>query len=440
MNVRVHHARGAVPVALDPAIPCVTEILDENRLLEELARAFPERSFSEPTAVVDVSYTPRRALATAFEVTEHGRPTIIGIHAHPAFAGVPDDWPTRSAADVRTLSGWGALAWEFPADPGLPALARLVDTTAMSGVMRWLIGTTTDVITCTPLRYIAGRRAVVHITSAGHETVARHTSDASTHAEHELLMRLFADPERAFRMPEPLGYDERLQARFEVMVDGRRADELPVIGRSLPMVAVCSEIAALHRRPVDDGADTPRLGRGAILGQVMRVVQRRLSLAVPGLTRGLDGIVDGLRNTVGDLPAPHSMNLHGDLHGGNVLVDDSGPLLVGLETPVIGDPATDLALLGTSLYLAALQRGDSVRSVADFIEELPAAYSSVSGTPVDGRAFTWHVAASLIGWQADAALRVLAPHTDELVTVLAATASAVLRDGVHSGTLTAFVD
>ena len=440
MNVRVHHTRGAVPVALDPVIPCVTEILDENRLLEELARAFPDRSFSEPTHVVDVAYAPRRGLAAAFEVTEHGRPTIVGVQAQPAGDARPDDGPLRSGTDVRTLSGWGAHAWEFPADPGLPALARLVDPAAMSGVMRWLTGTSTDVAGCTPLRYIPGGRCVVHITSAAHGTVARHTSSGGTRAEHEYLTRLFLDPERAFRMPEPLGYDERLQSRFEVMVAGRRADELPVIGRSLPMVALCREIHAVHQRPVTASTEIPRLGRGAILGQVMRVIQRRLILAVPRLSRSLDAIVDELRSTVGDLPAPRSMALHGDLHGGNVLVDDTGPHLVGFDTPVVGDPATDLALLGTSLYLAALQRGDSVRSVAEFIEELPAAYAGVSGTPVDGRTFTWHVAASLIGWQADAALRVLAPHTDELVTVLAATASAVLRDGVHTGTLTAFAD
>jgi hypothetical protein len=440
VNVRVRHTRGDVPVALDPIVPCVAEVLDEDRLLEELARAFPECSFSEPTSVLDVTYTPRRALSATFEVSESGMPRIVALTAGTGGARGSEPFVGSAVGETRVLGGWGAAAWEFPADPALPALVRLTDTAAMSGVLRWLVGATHDVTACKPLRYVPERRCVIHVVGRNFDVVARHAAPDHARLEHERLHWLWEHPDRAFRMAEPLGFDDRLQTRFERMVLGERSDTVPLLARAIPVDALCAQLAHVHSLSSVD-ADPPlrRLGPGAILGHIERAATRRLRIAFPGCGDALTTYLHAMRTAAGDLPPFPNLTLHGDLHGGNVILGDDGPVLVGLDTPALGDPAFDLALLGTSLFVAAIQSGTAVTRTATLIEELPAAYAEVTGAPVRGDTYAWHVAAALVGWQADAALQVLAPHADTLTAALLDTAVAVLRDGARTAALTSFV-
>jgi hypothetical protein len=441
VNVRVRHTRGDVPVALDPIVPCVAEVLDADRLLQELARAFPECSFSEPTSVLDVTYTPRRALSATFEVSESGMPRIVALNAGTGGARGSEPFVGSAVGATRVLGGWGAAAWEFPADPALPALVRLTDTTAMSGVVRWLVGATHDVTACIPLRYVPERRCVIHVIGRDIDVVARHTAPDHARVEHERLQWLWEHPDRAFRMAEPLGFDHRLQTRFERMIPGERSDAMPMLARSIPVGALCTQLARVHSLPgVDADPQLRRLGPGAILGHLDRAATRRLGIAFPGCGDGLSTYIQAMRTAAGDLPPSPNVTLHGDLHGGNVILDDDGPVLVGLDSPALGDPAFDLALLGTSLFVAAIQSRTPVTRAAALIEELPMAYAEVTGAPVRGDTYAWHVAAALVGWQADAALQVLAPHADALTAALLETAMAVLYDGAQTNVLTSFVD
>lgn len=439
MNVRVRHVRSAAPVAVDPIIPCVAEILDEDRLLEELARGFPERSLSEPTSVLEVKYTPRRALSATFEVSDSGVPRIVAVSAGNSEEPGAEPRAGNAPSETRALGGWGAVAWEFPTDPSLPALVRLTDPAAMSGVLRWLAGSAHDVTGCIPVRYVAGRRCVIHVIGQDIDVMARHSTHDHARVEHARLRWLWEHPDRAFRMAEPFGFDDRLQTRFERMVLGERLDTLPGLGRSIPVRALCTELARVHSLSSADAAPRlRRLGPGAILGRIERATTRRLRMAFPACADDLTTYIEAMRTAAGHLPPSPNVTVHGDLHGGNLILDDDGPVFVGLERPAMGDPAFDLALFGTSLFLAALQSGTPVTGAAALIEELPAAYAEITGSPVRGDTYAWHVAAALVGWQADAALQVLAPNADVLTAILLDTAIAVLRDGAQTDALTSF--
>ncbi len=436
MNVRVNHARDeTTTVAPDPVVPCVTEILNEHRLLEELARAFPERSFSEPTKVLDIIYTPHRGLAASFELTDAGLPQIVAVSTDAVRPGL------GSTGSPRLLGGWNSAAWRYPADPALPALARLTDTSAMSGVVRWLAEATHNVTACMPLRYIPGARCVIRSIGPDVDIVAHHAPHGDTAIEHERLRWLWDHPERSFRMTEPLAFDDRLQTRFERTAAGHRSDAASILGRSIPLRRLCSELGGLHG--LSGAGVTPalrRLGSGAILGRIERTVTRRLLSAFPNGVQDLSAYVQALRTAAGELSQAPDVTLHGDLHAGNLILGEDGPLLVGLDSLALGDPAFDLALLGSSLFLAALERGASVAGVATTIEEIPWIYGDATGTAVTGDSYAWHLAAALVGWQADAALQVLAPRADVLVATLLDTATTVLRNGANAAALTSFAD
>ena len=439
MNVRVNYARDeTTPVATDSVVPCVSEILDENRLLEELARAFPECSFSEPTNVLDVSYMPRRRLAASFEVADAGRPQIVAVSTEGTGSTRPEHPPNGA---LRSLGGWGAAAWRYPADPELPALPRLSDITAMSGVVRWLTGAPNDVTDCMPLRYVPAERCVIRAIGPDVDIVARHSAHQDAQIDHDRLRWLWEHPARTFRMAEPLGFDDRLKARFERTVTGRRSDRASILGRSIPLRQLCDELGGLHALPAVGVVSALRkLGPGAILGRIERTVIRRLLLAFPRDLDGLTTYLQALRAAAGELSVSPDVMLHGDLHAGNLILGEDGPVLVGLDGPTYGDPAFDLALLGSSLFLAALERKASVTRVATMIEELPWIYTDATGTPVLGDTYAWHLAAALVGWQADLALQVLVPRVDVLTATLLDTAVTVLRDGATESSMTSFAD
>ena len=63
-----------------------------------------------------------------------------------------------------------------------------------------------------------------------------------------------------------------------------------------------------------------------------------------------------------------------------------------------------------------------------------------TGTPVLGDTYAWHLAAALVGWQADLALQVLVPRVDVLTATLLDTAVTVLRDGATESSMTSFAD
>jgi hypothetical protein len=440
VNIRPHHVRGATSVALDPAVPFVAEILDEDRLLEELARAFPERAFTEPTDVLDISYIPRHGLSATFEVTESGAPRVVAVrHATDVPAG--GNAPSNGAAtDVRSLDGWGAVAWEYPADPALPSLVRLTDTSAMSGVLRWLGGATSDACGCAMLRYTAGESCVIRIVGHTVDVVARHASRGRTADSHARLRWLWEHPDRAFRMAEPLGYDDRLHTRFERMVPGEPSDTLARPAQSVPMQALTRQIGYVHALDVGRAQGLRRFGVGAVIGRLERTAARRLGAAFPSSRELVTDCVTSLRSAAADLPAADEVLLHGDLDSGNVILGDDGPTLIGLEHGTVGHPEFDLALLATSYVAGALQLRGSVDGAVAVIDELPELYGEATGTIVRGDTYAWYVAATLVGWQANAVLTTLAPQTDGTVDTLLAMATGVLREGARSEVMRAFAD
>lgn len=70
------------------------------------------------------------------------------------------------------------------------------------------------------------------------------------------------------------------------------------------------------------------------------------------------------RERVARLPQPPVL-LHGDLHPGNLFVDDAHVTAIDFDHAAVGDPATELAYLSTQLELPALRAGDAAAIARD---------------------------------------------------------------------------
>jgi aminoglycoside phosphotransferase (APT) family kinase protein len=123
------------------------------------------------------------------------------------------------------------------------------------------------------------------------------------------------------------------------------------------------------------------------------------------------------------------VTLHGDLHTANVIVDDTGPVFIDLDSLAAGDPAYDIALLGSRLLLSALSRGDDIGQALTLIASLPDWYGEAGGTSISNRVYTWYIAALLLGRQVKTCIRHSAPSTSRIAPTLLEVARATLERG-----------
>ena len=142
-----------------------------------------------------------------------------------------------------------------------------------------------------------------------------------------------------------------------------------------------------------------------------------------------EALARALAASSSNLPACQVATLHGDLHTANVIVDDRGPVLIDLDSLVAGDPAFDLAMLGSRIVLSALNRGEPAAPSLRMAASLPSWYTAAGGRPIDDYVYAWYVAALLLGRQIKTCLRHSAPITGRIAPQLLALAHALLERG-----------
>ncbi len=116
--------------------------------------------------------------------------------------------------------------------------------------------------------------------------------------------------------------------------------------------------------------------RAAAIGRQLADVQRRIH-AVPAGDLDLPRFSEG--NSI----------LHFDLHPDNVMITDSGPVVIDWSNVALGDPLADVMF---SWMLMSTGEPDSVpvflRPIARFVRRRLVA-GFIEGTPVDGAASAW---------------------------------------------------
>jgi hypothetical protein len=300
----------------------------------------------------------------------------------------------------------------FPEDDVRPELEALTDGAAITALLRPEAAPTEAASRV--LAYRPRRRCALRYDWAGLAPPAIGKLEQGAAVRHDALLRLWSRRGRGFGMPRPLACDPAVDCRFEDFVEGARIEDA---GVPLPtaLELVMTALPALHATPVDG---LPAQGAAQVLRRMERRVIPRVTAALGDERGPWDAFGARLHARAAELAPRRARTVHGDLHTANVLLGDDGPVFIDLDSLAAGDPAFDLALLGTRVVFLAMYTGDDVVAAAAAVASLPARYEEAGGDHVPDEAFAWFMAALLVGRQVKGAIQHLAPGAHELIPAL----------------------
>lgn len=424
MNVSWDHAQGTRDVlAADPLFRQRADCLDLELIRNEIAAAFPDLGTLPQVEAVNVWYVPRKSLQVVYRAIGLDRASCGETVFRISFLPEESELPTAAAAagdGGRILPRLGAVGWVFPDDAELPQLRAVVDDESIAQQFgrgaRWRL-----------LSYLPGRRCALHFEVPGDSAgvVLRVQAPEQAEKSHALAQAAWNATSRGFRMPQPLGYDAERGAFWERFAPGERVESfLGTAGFRRSIEKVVEGVVRLHAVQVPN---LPVQGSAEVL---KRTVARTIPMALaafPALGAELESAARLLKDGAARIQESQAVTLHGDLHTANLLVDGEGVVFIDLDRMCLGNPAYDLALLGTRLLLVSLQRG--LRETADLVAALPDLYRAAGGSAVAPESFAWHVAALLVGRQIKPAIRHLAPGAGLIAKSLLAWALRTLERG-----------
>ncbi|WP_157001895.1 aminoglycoside phosphotransferase family protein [Agromyces laixinhei] len=276
---------------------------------------------------------------------------------------------------MRDESGDERAVWVYPNDPRLPALARAVVPSQAREVLEsfgpghvWAhdasgvgppVGRESE-LTLVVAAYRPGKRAVVRATLGGLRAYLKVVPPGRAeriHARHE-VWRAAGIP-----VPRPLGWTEQGIVGLAEQ-PGRAASE--ALDRADPD-RLLDGIAALRRRiaQLPSNADA----RGSLGGRVDWYT-RRTAMRDPELEPRLRSIRASVDRLLAETTAER-VTIHGDLHLGQLFVDEHDPSrvagVIDIDTAGTGDPADDDAALWAHLIATATHAAAHAATAGDLV-------------------------------------------------------------------------
>lgn len=264
----------------------------------------------------------------------------------------PTDEHTVELADA---AGGRLTAWVYPQDPSLPSLPA-VSYPEAAGVVLAKFGIAAEGASLRMEAYRPGKRAVLRVETATDRWFAKvvHPSLASTiHDLHERFQHA------GVPVPRSLGFsDAGLVLLGELQgvpaIDVFEQIDRPRFARGLDELT--RHIAAV---PVTIGA------RESLARRVDWYAERMEETA-PVFARQTTRLAELVRQRYADTAVPKPATIHGDLHLGQIFVDERDPStitgILDIDTAGLGDPADDRGALFGHVVVSAVERASTVGS------------------------------------------------------------------------------
>lgn len=421
MNVDWQSGAPVPPFAPAGDFPQLAVIHDAARVGTVLDRLRPGPA-AGPWSVENIWYLPRRSLWAIYAAPAPGGGKRI---ASLSFRMPGSEAVAAEGIPVPELD---AQLWEFPDDPGLPAIRVLVDC---PDALADVLPPVARPVGWSLLSYLPGTRCTVLHASAEGTPVAVGKLQSGAAWTHRAMESLQALSGGAFALAPPLALDAERGIRWEGFVPGERLDRIADPGlREQGIRAAVAGLVALHRTMVPG---LPTRDAVTVLSRITGKTAKRVDAVLPHLSERLRGVCRRLEAMRPCLDDGAPLTLHGDFHPANILIRPAGAVFIDLDAMALGDPAYDLALFATRLLLIAQLQPAQTRDLVRIARSLPDLYVEKGGRPIPSRTFTWYVAALLAGRQVHTCIRHFAPGLGSLAEALVAGAEAALDGQVAAG-------
>ncbi|HET8867953.1 MAG TPA: phosphotransferase [Agrococcus sp.] len=289
----------------------------------------------------------------------------IYVNTSPA---APTDEHTVELADA---SGRRLTAWVYPQDPSLPSLPA-VSYPEAAGVVLAKFGIAAEGASLRMEAYRPGKRAVLRVDTATDRWFAKvvHPSQAAT--IHDLHERFGS---AGVPVPRSLGFSDA---------------GLVLLGE-LPGVPAIDVFASIDRARFAHGLDeltrhiaTVPVTIGARESLARRVdwYAERMEETAPVFARQTVALARVVRERYAATSVPRPVTIHGDLHLGQIFVDERDPSritgILDIDTAGLGDPADDRGALFGHVVVSAVERtstNEAAAALAAFADELQAGWA-----------------------------------------------------------------
>ncbi|WP_347753728.1 phosphotransferase [Agrococcus sp. ProA11] len=290
----------------------------------------------------------------------------VTIYVNTSPTAVTDE----HTVEMTDAAGARLTAWVYPQDPSLPSLPA-VSYPEAAGVVLSKFGIAADGASLRMEAYRPGKRAVLRVDTATDSWFAKvvHPSLASTiHDLHERFLHA------GVPVPRSLGFSDAGLVLLGALPGVPAIDVFDRIDRHRFARGLDELTQHIATVPVTIGA------RESLARRVDWYAERMEETApvFAGQTARLARVV---RERYAATAVPRPVTIHGDLHLGQIFVDEQDPStitgILDIDTAGLGDPADDRGALYGHVVVSSIERAPSVeagRALASFADELQAGW------------------------------------------------------------------
>jgi aminoglycoside phosphotransferase (APT) family kinase protein len=352
-------------------------------------------------------------LCYELQVSEHagGRAGTQMLYAKVFRAGLADAFYRRQDPSRLTPPAFGQalvhvaelsmVVWALPNDPGLPQLARLLDSAQADGVPPWselgaLLGLARadiDTVHAELLRYEPQSRATLRYTltrvDGGPACVlyAKTFCDEQAQAIHrrfDYFWQLALADASAPLVAQPLAYCAATQTLWQAQASGMPLLQMLDLPQGTVLIGrVAQALALLHDAPLAPAAGVTARSAAHWLAEARRR-QQKISRTDAALASRAARVVEAIAaHTARQAGRPLSL-IHGDFHPEQIWVRQGRVVLFDFDEFTFGDPMEDLAAFVLKLEQAGV--------APELGGALVDAYAARAPQRFDQRSLNWHLA------------------------------------------------